>query len=379
MSVAAQAVAETAAAVALGSDDPYIAQRLATLNNHIPIIDLRLPSAYRKEVRRNELEAAPKRISVAIPPRSLGRLRQPLKPLVRSRILDAIGACPDLFIVFFPTHAPVLRAFPEAHVAYFPVDDYSHYGWPPVVTEQYEQEILIRAAVICPVSHALKEELARRASFPDGRVLVSPNALPSAWIPSSAPVKPLPFPEVCGKLERPVAGFIGRLGNRVRWDWISQAVRRFPKLNWLFVGLIEDMSPENAAILASLRRLARCKFVGHQPYEHLPHFMASLNVAVLAYDDLGINPSSSPVRFFSHLPFYASIIATSGCRQLEEFSGLIDICRTPREFTDALQCRIERGEPDSRRKARWQEARRHTWDARAHSVARFMNKRRILS
>ena len=222
MSVAVEAAMTV---VALGADEPYITQRLATLNDHIPMLDLRLKIAWRREVQQDELETTPKRIGVTIPPRSLGRLRQPLKLLVRQRILDAIGACPDLLIVFYPTHVPVLKAFPKAHVAYLPVDDYSHYGWPSVVMAQYEKDILTHSDVICPVSFSLKEQLTRRASFPGCRILVSPNALPSAWIPASAPAYPLPFPEVCGKLERPVAGLIGRLGDRIRWSWIEQVVR----------------------------------------------------------------------------------------------------------------------------------------------------------
>ena len=377
MSVAVEA---TMTIVALGSAEPFITQRLATLNDHIPMLDLRLKIAWRREVQRDELATTPKRINMTIPPRSLGRLRQPLKLLVRQRILDAIGVCPDLFIVFYPTHAPVLKAFPKAYVAYLPVDDYSHYtGWPSVVMAQYEKDILTRSDVICPVSSSLKEQLARRVSFPGCRILVSPNALPSAWIPASAPAYPLPLPAAFGKLERPVAGLIGRLGDRIRWSWIEYVVRQLPGLSWLFIGSVEDMTPENTAILKSLRRLTRCAFIGHQPYQHLPHFMASLDIAVLAYDDLGINPSASPVRFFSHLPFYASIVATSGCRQLEEFPDIIDICRTPQEFADVLKCRAERGERGSRREARWREAHQHTWEARASSVAEFMNKRRILS
>jgi glycosyltransferase involved in cell wall biosynthesis len=302
-----------------------------------------------------------------------------LKPIVSGRIVGALGRRPDLLLVFFPSHAPVATALPDARVVYIVLDDYLHYGWPEQVVRRYEQELVARADLVVCVSRALAEKLTAETSLPRKAVVLSPNAIPATWIPTTAPKEPGVLPKPVSDLPRPVAGVIGRLENRIRWDWISRAVECVPQLAWLFVGPVGDLDPRNRALVDALKSNPACHFLGQQPYERLPKFLGAIDLAVLAYADRDVNPVASPVRFFSHLPFFAPIIATPGCRQLEEFDHLITLCRTPEEFTRGIEAGVRCGCDDPTRSFRWRAAHTHTWEARAEDLMTVMRERRLLA
>jgi glycosyltransferase involved in cell wall biosynthesis len=295
---------------------------------------------------------------------------------VNKRIVDALGRQPEVLLIFFPTQAPVLDALPNARVVYVVLDDYLHYGWPEPVVRRYEQEIAARADLVVCVSRALAEKFTSDAR---NAVFVSPNGLPSAWIPTAAPGKPDSLPSLISDLRRPVAGVIGKLTNRTRWDWITQAVERLPQLAWLFVGPVDDLDPREHALVDALRGKPSCRFLGQQPYERLPEFLAALDLAVLAYGDDDVNPLASPVRFFSHLPFYAPIIASPGCRQLEDFQHLITLCQTPEKFVGAIEAGFQGSCDDPVRSFRWRTAHAHTWEARADDLINVMRERGLLA
>ena len=365
--------------IAVGSDDPHVLYRLQALEKRLSLTDLRFSFGYVTRKRWQTAERALGRVGVTIPPRSLGRLQTLLKPIVRGRIVGALGRRPELLLVFFPTQAPVAAAFPDARVVYVVLDDYLHYGWPEPLVRRYEQEIVARADLVVCVSRALAEKLTAEISLARKTVVVSPNALPAAWIPTTAPRKPDVLPKPVSDLPRPVAGVIGMLANRIRWDWITRAVDRVPQLTWLFVGPVGDLDPRNRALVDGLRSKPACHFLGRQPYERLREFLAALDLAVLAYSDHDVNPFASPVRFFSHLPFYAPIIASRGCRQLEEFEHLITLCRTSEEFVAAIEAGVRCGCDDPVRTFRWRAAHAHTWEARAEDLVNVMRERGLLA
>jgi hypothetical protein len=86
---------------------------------------------------------------------------------------------------------------------------------------------------------------------------------------------------------------------------------------------------------------------------------------VIPLGEDGINPTCSPVRLFTQLPFGQPILATSGCQQLEEFAPLVRICQSPEELIEVLSELRKRGFDDGLRLARWQAAHEHTWEKRA--------------
>jgi glycosyltransferase involved in cell wall biosynthesis len=366
--------------IALGSDDPHLLYRLQALGKRVPLTDLRLSFGYAIRTTRQANERAPPGlVSVTIPPRSLGRLRTLLKPIVNGRIVGALGRRPELLLIFFPMQAPVAAAFPDARVVYVVLDDYLHYGWSSRVLRRYEQEIVARAELVVCVSRALAKKLTAEISLARKTVVVSPNAIPAPWIPTTAPRKPDLLPKPVSDLPRPIAGVIGLLANRIRWDWITRAVERVPQLTWLFVGPVGELDPRNRALVDALRSKPACHFLGWQPYERLREFLTALDLAVVAYNDQGVNPFASPVRIFSHLPFYAPIIASIGCRQLEEFEHLITLCRTSEEFVAAIEAGVHCGCNDPVRSFRWRAAHAHTWDARADDLVNVMRELGLLA
>lgn len=349
--------------VVLGTADPWIVARISALRQLLPMVEMRLDWGYRNAPDAADASGPGRPVRVAIPPRSLGRLRHVFRPVVRDRIRKAAGGVPDVVWIVLPVHWPVVEAFPEARVVYIAADDYRFYGWPEEVVGRYEAALVRKADLVVAVSSALAEHLVRRGADRD-KTIVSPNGLPASWIPREPPGGPAAFPPGLASLPRPVAGVIGRIGRRLRLDWIETAARRLPAVHWLFVGPPDD-DPQVRSWHARMSSLPNCHFVGPQPYDQLAAIHAALDLSILPYADFGVNPRASPVRLFSSLPFPAPIVATQGCRQLEEFGHYLHLCRTSHEFVETI---ARLGGSDPTWPARHAIAPLHTWEKRARDV-----------
>jgi glycosyltransferase involved in cell wall biosynthesis len=266
-----------------------------------------------------------------------------------------------------PDQAALLPLLPASRKIYIAIDDYDAYGR----SQRQDEAMLVAAADhVVAVSTALAIALRDRYGISRDRLTVSPNGVPMAWIPAQCPAGAASLPAGLN-LPRPLAGVIGRISSRLRLDWLVDAVERLPWLHWLFVGDVEaeELLPEDRPQLQRLRASPRCRFIGQRAYEALPAFAAALDVAVMPYSERSTNPHGSPVRLFLQLPFGTAIVATPGCRQVEEFSSLLRMCPTSDGMIAALEELRRQGFDDGLRQARWQAAKANSWEARARVLA----------
>lgn len=275
-----------------------------------------------------------------------------------------------------PDQAVLLAAFPDAQRIYFANDDYRHYGrsW-----DEEEDRLLRNVHGIVAISEGLLELLLRRGGRSRDIGTVIPNAIKAHFVPPSCPSSPAEFPDGL-KLKRPVAGILGRISSRLRLDWLVDAVEATPWLNWLFVGHVEveELRDADRPLLERLQAHPRCKFVGQRPPDSLPHYAAALDVAVLPLSESSLNPLASPRRLYLHLPYYAPVVASVGCEQLDEFGQWMTICDGPQALIDTLQRLRADGFDDGLRQARWREAALHTWPQRAKQLRKYLEQEAVL-
>ncbi len=357
--------------VVLDVRDPWLCEPFKALGELIPTVGL-LPRIHNWRWLANQRCAdfakGWRQAQVYLPPRALGRLSNWVAP-ISEMCLRRVCPEPSAVVFTYPDQRAFASRFKGALRLYYAADNYAtSYGWPAEMVASWERHIVDRVDYVIVISGALAELFQVRYGIEPMRLHLSPNAAPMAMIPEECPRSASPAPPPVPGSFRPLAGVLGTISSRIRLGWIRQAVEALPWLYWAFVGPVAGLYSAQHTDLAALQRHHRCCFTGYQPYHKLFSFASAFDVAVVPLEDDGISPTSSPVRLFTQLPFGQPILATPGCRQLEEFGPLVSICRNPQELIDAL-CRLrEQHFDDGWRQARWLASWEHTWEQRAEGL-----------
>jgi len=307
-------------------------------------------------------------LRVPVHKRTFGRLAALFAPIAARKIRRKVrSSC--AVIATFPHHTFLTRWLAASPVYYYVSDDFAEgYGFRQETVMAWEKSLVHQSARVFCISDKLAEILSERHSYPRELITVVPNGVPAEKIPqvlpSTRPPPPLPIPITF----RPLAGVIGTLGSRLRLDWLVIAVESTPWLHWAFVGPVKDVLSEDQPALQALRTNPRCCFTGSQPYDDLFKYAAAFDVAVLPFNDTGINSACSPVRLFSHLPFGQPIVSTPGCDQLAQFAPLVHEVKSAAELASALDKLNQTHFNDHLAEKRWVLSKRSTWDVRALKI-----------
>lgn len=289
---------------------------------------------------------------------------QPWRAWSHGALARRLGADCQAVIFTRPDQEPLLNSFPSATRIYLVNDDFSQYGrnW---LAE--EVTLLQSVDLIFAVSRSLAELLAVRAGAASPHIAVLPNALPALQVPPQPPTGPATMPSDIRTTGRPLAGVLGRISSRLRLDWLQQAIEATPWLHWVFAGDIEEgeLLEQDRPIIEWLKQHPRCAITGRLPYDRMAEIADALEVAVMPYSERSTNSHGSPMRLFLHLPRFAPILATPGCRQSAEYAPWVRCCADPAALIAALEELRGRGFDDGQRETRWRESAQHTWDARA--------------
>lgn len=300
---------------------------------------------------------------ISIPRRSLGRLAA-LHSRSLHRTLTSRFGPPGTVVFTQPSQRALCRRFEGVYRIYYAGDDYRQdYGWEAQRVETWERDIAANVERIVCVSKALAQSMAHRLGVPHEKLFVSANGMPESMIPTRAAEWSGSPPE-----ERPLAGVFGTIGKRVRLDWLRALIDALPWLHLVLVGPREPLAPGQQEDLAYLANHPRCSVVDGVDYYELFRYAAGVRIGLLPLTADGINPTSSPVRFFTQLPFGQPIVASESSLQLHEFEPLVTIVKTLPEFIRKVDELKDVGFDDRLAETRRTTARRHTWERRAESL-----------
>lgn len=341
------------------------------LGRHHPTIGLRHDGEISSDEHLSSLRAY-REISLALRARTFGRLGWILGAWAAWRIRSMVGK-PAAMVYTFPSHRVYPRWFPGIPSFYYASDDYSEdYGFDPRWVLNWERCLLHQVNRVFAISAALADLLALRHKVSREKFTVVPNGLPETQIPGRLPERSQPAPAPVPAHFRPLIGVLGGINKRLRLDWVLQAVEALPWSYWAFVGPIGELDAASSAAASALQAHPRCCFTGGEPYERLFEFAASFDAAVIPLNERGINPTCSPVRFFTQLPYGQPILITPGCHQMQEYSSYVIGCETADSLISNFTA-LERVKFDDGKKAdRWNLAKQSTWECRAEVLGRVI-------
>ncbi len=166
-------------------------------------------------------------------------------------------------------------------------------------------------------------------------------------------------------LPRPVVGFHGWIQYWIDFDLIAHSARKHPEWSFALIGPVEPL-----ARVDKVRGLTNVHFLGKQPYERMPEFLAGFDVCINPFVLGELADAVSPIKLYEYLASGKPVVSVD-MPAAREFSDLITLVRTPEQFVRALEdvlFRAQNGIIAAGAAARRQAAGGFSWDARFQQV-----------
>lgn len=166
-------------------------------------------------------------------------------------------------------------------------------------------------------------------------------------------------------LPRPIAGFMGHLGDR-----IDLAILRAVVDTGCSVLLVGPRHPRaDPAAMSDLLARPNVHWTGPRAFEELPAYLAHMDVGLLPYDFSPFNVGSFPLKTLEYLAAGLPVVATGlpAIRWLG--SAHITVADTADEFATEVLRALARGSSSHDVTDRQRFAQQHTWAKRAEAFA----------
>ncbi len=173
-----------------------------------------------------------------------------------------------------------------------------------------------------------------------------------------------------GSRERPVAGYVGVIDERLDLDLVGDLARALPDWDIQMVGPVFKVDP------ADLPQAPNLRYPGMQPYEKLPQVLGGFDVALMPFALNDATRSISPTKTLEYLAAGLPVVSTRVPDVVFSFSGVVDLCDDGEAFATA--CRNVLGhslaERDRQLAPLLHERR---WDIIASRMARLMDRTQL--
>lgn len=299
---------------------------------------------------------------VIIPYNAIGPVRRFNKHMVVRSVRGAMAQYDikrPIVITTFPTTVDYLNAFDEIAHVYYCVDDFT--SWPGVdrdLIKRMEDRLLIE----CDLTLATSEELCRK-KVRKGR---KPSPLfhgvdfehfSTCRIGTRA--------SAVRHIPSPVIGFFGAVSAWLDFTLLTRCAAARPAWSFVFVGPVDtDVRPLSA--------FSNVHCVGNVPYEELPAYAASFDVALIPFAVNELTRNVNPLKLLEYLACGLPVVSTD-MPEVRKFSDVISIAKTPEAFLAAIERALANDSPELRA-ARRERARHYSWKAVAEELSAYISK-----
>ncbi len=119
--------------------------------------------------------------------------------------------------------------------------------------------------------------------------------------------------------ERPVAGYVGVLDERLDLGLLADLAARLPQWDIHMIGPVCKIDP------ADLPQAPNISYLGQQSYEDLPGLMAELDVALMPFALNEATRSISPTKTLEYLACGLPVVSTRVPDVVADFTGVVDL------------------------------------------------------
>ncbi|MDB5839461.1 MAG: UDP-galactopyranose mutase, partial [Herminiimonas sp.] len=247
-------------------------------------------------------------------------------PYLKQMVREIVPQGEDYIVWFYtPMALPLLQDLRPSLVVYDCMDELAAFKNPPKQLLQRESAVLKRADIVFTGGRSLYNAKKDRHS----NVHCFPSSVDTAHF-AQALDRTNTHP-AHRDISGPRLGFFGVIDERFDIDLIAQVADAHPQWQIILVGPVVKIDP------AALPRRANIHYLGQQPYDALPRFLAGWDVCLMPF---AMNESTrfiSPTKSLEYMAAELPIVSTPVKDVVDLHSDVVAIAATPAEFVAACE------------------------------------------
>ena len=162
---------------------------------------------------------------------------------------------------------------------------------------------------------------------------------------------------------RPIVGYYGAIARWLDYELLTEVAERRTDWSFLLIGPAYDKSTENRPLFS----LPNVEWVTAQPYQDLPRWLQSFDIAMIPFVINEITESTSPLKLFEYFAGGKPVV----CSEMPEVVAFPEVhaYRNADEMSEALDLALEGSRNvKTRKKLQWR-GEENSWLARVRTVA----------
>jgi glycosyltransferase involved in cell wall biosynthesis len=263
--------------------------------------------------------------------------------------------------VSFPTGVDLIgRLNEQANIADY-LDDYPSFfnGRGQRTITEMEQQLVTQADLVFATADLLYD----KCQVLNANTQRLPNGVDVAHFARAR--QNLPEPAEVRELSHPRFGYVGTISHWTDVDTLVSLAQAAPQGNVIVIGPWEI--PQPTVLPANFRIL------GPRPYDRLPEYLGSLDVALIPFKLGPLTQAVNPVKLFEYAAAGLPIVATK-THELERYAEWCSLADSSDAFISAaLHQATTNDNPDQIERAS-RAARENDWQARIDTINQFLQR-----
>jgi len=233
---------------------------------------------------------------------------------------------------YTPSALPFTQNLNPMAVVYDCMDELSLFKGAPTDIKQLEALLLERADVVFTGGPSLYDN--KRTCHPNVHLFPS-----SIDMPHFRRARYIHEPAEQAHLPRPRLGFFGVIDERLDVDLLRAVAEARPDWQLVLLGPVVKIDP------VALPQHPNIHYLGQQPYEQLPAYLAGWDVALIPFALSEATRFISPTKTPEYLAGGKPVVSTPICDVMRMYGNLemVRIAASPEEFVTAIAAALKQG------------------------------------
>jgi glycosyltransferase involved in cell wall biosynthesis len=157
-------------------------------------------------------------------------------------------------------------------------------------------------------------------------------------------------------MNRPILGWFGVVDERVDYNMVGEMARMRPEWSFAMVGPVVKVDPN------LLPHFPNLYWLGGRDYSVLPNYCRAFDVNMMCFALNSATQFINPTKALEYLATGKPIVSTAVKDVITQYTGLVDIVKTPEEFVLAAE-RAMRNPDKERIRMGIEKAQRSSWES----------------
>ena len=269
-------------------------------------------------------------------PARLAGFDDPLSADYPDAIAELLGSRPHRTVwLYTPLALPYAEALDRRLLVYDVMDDLASFAHASPGLRAMQDDALAAADLVFTGGRSIDAGVRGRSPAP---VHLFPSGVdPEHYRPARA---------LRQARERPVAGYVGVIDERIDLEIVAGLAERLPGWDIEMVGPIFKIEPESVPQAPNIR------YPGQQPYDRLPEVMGGFDVALMPFAMNDATRSISPTKTLEYLAAGLPVVSTRVPDVASQYAAIVDLQDDAEGFATACVEVLAHPHPERDAKAR---------------------------